>query len=419
MAKPQIFYGWINVAILFTLALFIWGPHYSYGVFFKPLASEFSWSRTEVSAAMTINLMVGGLLGFFAGTLSDRYGAKKVMYGSALFIGAGYLLLTQLGSLWQLYLWFGLIVGIGTSTAYIVPAATVSRWFVAKRGLGLSITLMGMGLAQVLPPPAIATAIGWYGWRSTYLIIAVTLTVLIFTLASFLKNSPEDYGMQPDGVRKAQDFKPSGSKVTLEGFTIKESIRLPAFWLLLLLWLLLALPVFVALVHVVPMATDAGIDPVSAATIISFMGLAGIAGRLVFGYSCDRWGCRAIGTTCFILFTMSMIGLAFARTLPVFYVTAIFFGATYTGADTALVKMVGDFFGRRYVGGLMGLLALGWRIGASSGALIGGLAYDITGRYQSSFAIGASSGVIAAILMFIIFKYKPAAFPGYSQSQNV
>ncbi len=408
LGNSRIFYGWVNVGIFFLIAMVIWGPQYSFGVFFKPLAEDFTWSRAQVSAAMTINLIVGGLLGFIVGKLNDRYGPRKVMSVAALFIGGGYVLLSQTSSLWQFYLWFGLIVGIGTSTAYIVPAATVSRWFITKRGIALSITLMGMGFSQIIVPPIMALAITKFGWSNSYALIGISVMVLVLFLTSFLRKSPEDYRLQPDGIENNTVPTTTGEKEIPEGFSVKQSIHLPAFWILFILWILLALPVFLTLVHVVPLATDVGIDPLAAATVMSFIGLGGIGGRLISGYTCDRWGSKATAIVFLALVTVSMVEMMFARQLISFYIGGAVFGASYNGADTALVKMIGDFFGRRYIGALMGLLALGWRIGAASGPFLGGIIYDITSKYQASFITAALCTIVAIFFIFLAFHYKPS-----------
>ncbi len=405
--RPWIFYGWINVGIFFIMSLVTWGPQYSFGVFFKPLAEEFGWGRGETSGAMTLSLIVGGSVGSLGGWLSDRYGPRKVMSGCGILIGAGYLLLAHLGAAWQLYLWYGLVIGLGMSTAYIVPAATASRWFVARRGLGLGITLMGMSASQILIPPLVALAIGFMGWRNTYTWIGVSVLVVVLFLASFLRKAPEDYGLHPDGKESAPVSAAGSGGAAMEGFTLKQCVRFPAFWLIFGLWILLSLPVFVTLVQVVPLATDVHVGKLEAAVILSVIGISGIGGRFIFGYMSDRWGGRTSAATGMGLVAFAMVAMMFAGSAMSFYVIAVFFGLGYTGGDTALVKLSGDFFGRRYIGAVMGLLGLGWRIGASIGALVGGIIFDLTQKYQVSFAVGAFCATLGLALVFVVFRLKP------------
>ncbi|MDZ4245938.1 MAG: MFS transporter [Dehalococcoidia bacterium] len=409
MPKQRVFYGWVNVALFFLIAQATWGPQYSFGVFFKPLVEEFGWTRAQTSGAMTLNLIVGGFLGFVAGVAADRYGPRKVMWGVGIFIGAGYLMMSRLTTLWQLYLWFGLVAGIGVSAAYIVPASTISRWFVAKRGLGLGIALMGMGFSQILVPPVLANLILNVGWRSTYAIIGGGVLAVVLLLASFLRKSPEDYGLGPDGIERRTEQNTTEKAVAPDGLLLKQAIRLPALWLLCLLWVFIALPGFLTVVHIVPLATDVnpGISARTAALIISVIGLTGLTGRLFFGYASDRWGCKKTVVLCLVLMTVAMVELMFARSLSSFIIAAIVFGAGFNGADTATIKMVGDFFGRRAIGAVMGLTGTGFRIGAASGALIGGAVYDATTSYQASFATAALCSMIAVALVFIIFRHKP------------
>ncbi len=414
--SPGLFYGWINIGLFFVIALITWGPQYSFGVFFKPLAEEFNWSRAETSLAMTLNLIVGGVLGSLGGSLSDRYGPRRVMWASAICIGVGYLVLSRLSGLGQLYLWYGLSVGAGMSVAYIIPAATVSRWFIRKRGFGVGLSLMGLSFSQILVPPVIALMIGAAGWRNTFALIGVATLGMVLVLASFLRKAPEDYGLWPDGSKEAPVTNQQG---IAEGFTLKEAIRLPAFWLAFVLWICLSVPVFLTLVHVVPLATDVGVGPVEAAIVFSFIGAAGIGGRFIFGLICDRWGCKASAVLGMGLVGLAMVAMIFSRAAMGFYVAGTIFGLGYTGADTALVKLSGDFFGRRYIGAIIGLLGLGFRIGASLGAVLGGIIFDLSKKYQASFIAGGLCTAAGIVLIFVIFRYKPVAGPVAGSKEKV
>ncbi|GAH62425.1 unnamed protein product, partial [marine sediment metagenome] len=133
--KPGFFYGYIIVLAAFGIQMVAWGMFNSYGVFFKPLTTEFGWTRAMTSSAVSLAMLVYGLLGIAMGRLTDRFGSRMIMVVCGFFLGLGYLLMSQVNTTWQLYLFYGLMVGIGVSALDVSLLSTVARWFVKKRGM--------------------------------------------------------------------------------------------------------------------------------------------------------------------------------------------------------------------------------------------------------------------------------------------
>ena len=128
--QPKIFYGYIVVAASFLIYMVMWGTYYTFGIFFKPFLVEFGWTRAMTSGAYSLSLILHGLLGIVAGKLTDRFGPRVVVTACGLLLGSGYLLMSQVSAIWQLYLFYGVIIGIGISGGFIPLVSTVARWFV-------------------------------------------------------------------------------------------------------------------------------------------------------------------------------------------------------------------------------------------------------------------------------------------------
>ena len=142
----RLYYGYIIVIAIFITMVFAFGSRQAFGVFFIPVQTEFSWTRAMTSGAFSLCMIMEGLLGIVAGGLTDRFGPRLVMTASGILLGIGYVLMSQISSLWQLYLYYGVIVGVGMSSSYVTLVSTTARWFSPRRSLMTALVLIGMSL---------------------------------------------------------------------------------------------------------------------------------------------------------------------------------------------------------------------------------------------------------------------------------
>lgn len=380
-------YPWVLVATLFLLVFLFWGGYSSFGVFLGPLSKEFGWSRGLVSTALTINLMVGGVLGLGIGTLTDRYGPRALMTGAALALVLGFLLMSWTSHLWQLYLSIGFLAGLGISCAYIVPTATISRWFHKRRGLALGIVLTGIGTAYMVAPPFTASLIESQGWRSAYRVLAVIIGLGAVPLALSLRRPPP---LDEVGTGKTTST------------TVRQALSTSAFWSMFTVWITLGLSLMAVVVHLVPHATDRGIPLTAASTALTVYGVSNIAGRVSFGILIDRVGPKPAYALCVVLQTIGIIGVLGASSLLAFYAMTALFGLGAAGADTVAIKTTPDLFGTASVGAFIGMLSLGWRAGAAAGPAVAGFVFDATGGYLMAFLPMALIGLTAGVLFLRI-----------------
>ena len=183
------------------------GGYVAYGVFIKPLIAEFGWSRATISGAASLAYLVMGTLGILAGSVNDRFGPRVVMLVSGLFFGSGFLLLSTLNAMWQLYVFYGLIVGIGLSSIDVIALTVTARWFVRRRGLATGIVKVGTGMGQLILPLLCGFFILNHGWRHAFVLLGVILFFSIIGTGLLVRRDPGNREPAPDGAGK-QDLLP-------------------------------------------------------------------------------------------------------------------------------------------------------------------------------------------------------------------
>jgi len=155
--RPKVFYGYIIVLVGFCIQVLSWGMFSTFGVFFTSFLAEFGWPRATISGAASLASVVLGFVGIVAGRLGDRIGPRMVMVGCGVFLGSAYLLMSQVNATWQLYLFYGVIAGIGFSGMDVLPLSTVARWFVKRRGMMTGIIKIGSGAGMLRHHPLLRT----------------------------------------------------------------------------------------------------------------------------------------------------------------------------------------------------------------------------------------------------------------------
>ena len=192
--KPRLFYGYIVVIAAFLIVIVTFGVYGAFGVFFNSLITEFGWKRAVTSGALSLSQVIYGLLGIIMGGLNDRVGPRVLVTICGLLVGVGYILMSQVGSLWQLYLFFGLIVGIGMSGTWVPLLSSVARWFVRRRSLMTSIVVGGLGIGTTIGPLVVNQIISAYEWRISYAVIGVACLLVLVLSAQFLRRDPNKMG---------------------------------------------------------------------------------------------------------------------------------------------------------------------------------------------------------------------------------
>ncbi len=397
--EPRFFYGYIIVIAGFFVMVLMNGAFYSFGVFFKPMLEEFGWTRAMTSGAYSLNMILWGLLSIITGRLNDRFGPRIVITACGFIFGIGYLLMSQISTIWQLYLFYGVIMAIGMSGGFAPIASTVTRWFTTRRGLMTGIVISGIGVGTFVIPPLASQLISIYGWRTSYTILGITTLVLLIISAQFLRRDPGQMGQMPYGEDK---LKPKGSVSETGGFSLKEAINTRRFWVLCAVYFCYGFIVHTIMVHIVSHATDLGITPFVASGILAVIGGISITGRIGMGSVADKIGNKRSLLINFFLLAIALLWLLAVRQLSAFYLFAAVFGFPYGGLAIFNSLMTAEIFGLKAHGAIMGLVVFVYTTGSAIGPILAGYIFDITGSYNSAFIVTAALGVAGFIVASLL-----------------
>jgi len=401
--KDKIFYGWIVTGAFLAIGTMLWGVRLSYGIFFKSIEAEFNLSRAATSSIFSVHLALGVVFALLGGWALDRFGPKIVILVMGLLTALSLLLTSQTDSFWQLFLTYSLLLSLGSSATYAVITSTISRWFDKKRGLALGIATAGVGLGTVVMAPLSTFLISHLDWRTAFLVLGIISLVIVVPLSWLLKREPREIGALPDGVKSESIKSPKVNReqiVQAPSLSLVETLRTRSFWLILFIFLCIALTFFIITTHLVPHATDIGISAEDAAVVLSLQGIMLVIGRIVLGIISDKLGRKKTAIVCTLLEVAAMTWLIWANNLWGFYLFAIVFGFAYGGTGPAITSIAGDAFGLRHIGTIIGMLEIGFGIGATIGPAIGGFIFDVTQNYTMAFLLGAGIMLLATILIF-------------------
>ncbi|MFC1911615.1 MFS transporter [Chloroflexota bacterium] len=393
--QPRIFYGYIVVAASFLVIAMMWGAAYCFGVFFEPLLAEFGWTRATTSGAYALCMIFTGVLSLVAGRLTDKIGPRLVITGCGLFLGTGYILMSQINAVWQLYLFYGVIVGIGMGGSFVPTATTVMRWFVKRRGVMAGVTASGVGMGTLIMPPIANWLISAYGWRISYIVVGSVAIVLITLVAQLLKRDPSQIGCVPYGESELEENR----YVQSTGFSLQQALHTRLFWMFSIALVCFGLNLGTVMVHIVSHAIRLGLSAASATGILSVIGGISIGGRVIMGSASDRIGNRITLLISFGLISVALFWLLAARELWMFYMFAVLFGFGYGGMAALGTPVVAELFGLSSLGAIMGVTMICVEGAGAVGPVVAGHIFDITGSYNLAFTIYAVANLIGLVLV--------------------
>jgi MFS family permease len=375
--------------------LLMHGTRLSFGIFFKPLLTEFGWTRATTAGAFSVSWIFQAISSVVMGNLNDKMGPRVVVTISGILFGLGYVLMSQITDVWQLYLFYGFLTGMGASGIVIALLSTIVRWFAKRRTLITSIIASGGEIGAVLIPLVAVRLIAAYDWRISYVVIGGSVLIIIVLLAQFLKRDPSQ-------IKQTSD---RGDKVDIEQnvkeFHMKEAVYSGQFWVAFSLQFINGFLLSIMVLHIVPHATDIGISPINAANILAIMGGVGIVGKIGVGIAGDKFGIRQTYMILFILLAASYFWLLAVEDLQIFYLFAIVFGLARQ-AGVLGSPLIAELFGLKAHGLLYGVMNLALSIGSAISAWMAGYIFDVTDSYMIVFLICGTLGIVAAILSSLL-----------------
>lgn len=424
-SRPRIFFGWWIVAGSWLIYLVIEGLFYTATVFLKPLAQEFGWSRAQVSGAFSVGLLIAGLSAPLWGRIADRRGARLALVPGVLVSGVLFILLSQTQSLFSLYTLY-ILLCVGAGGISVIPLTVLlSNWFVEKRGRATGIAFTGLGFGTLILTPVAGYLTETLGWRYAYIASGLLVLVPLTPIVLLMKNKPEELGLLPDGAKSsrsaagtegtvAQAGYPAavGSSVGQEalaessgdGLSLREGVRIPAFWITSVSWFLLAIPESAIWLHQVPFMTDLGLSTQSASFFAGFAGGMSIVGGIAFGFLAERYSIRYVFLACYLVLAMAILTLLASNRADVafLYLYVPLFGIALGGSYTVYPLLVADLFGIRALGAIFGLLGIAYMIGAALGPTVAGYLFDLSGSYEIVFILSLALTLIGSALILLV-----------------
>ena len=380
------------------------GARYCFGIFVQPLTVENGWSRSVVSLAASINLVVYALGGIGSGKLLDRIAPRWIATTGALVGALGFFLCTNVRSPLGLYFAYGLLCGLGSSwTGSITLNTSVGKWFNRKRGFAIGIASMGISFGTITLTSTTAFILEHFRWEAGFAFIGATMLTAGLAISQVLlrRTIPEAYGLVPDGDALAIEHLQALAIDTVPECAPIRARQVwgdPRFWTIALCHGTAVMTSLSAYVHQVPYAIENGIDRVAAAASLTAIGFAGLMGQLFFGWVSDRIGDPKYSAALGYLFMAAGMGILLtARSVEVLLAYALVFGFGFGCLGPLLPILTADRFGRRHMGSVYGVLnvfVVG--IGGSLGPIYGGLIYDHMGSYRYAWGINIALLVLMA-----------------------
>lgn len=379
------FLGWRVVGAAFAVMFFAYGLQFSFGVIATGMGEELGWSRAQTALPYSLYVFLYSALSAVTGHATDRFGPRAVIGAGALLIGVGWGGSALVNQPWHLTLSLGLVAAIGMSVAWVPCNATVARWFTRRRGTAVALASTGASLGNFLGPALTAVMMQAWGWRVALATLAIVSALAILVASRFMLRDPESFGQWPDGdeVSPAPHLLGAGLRVG----DLWGDLR---FQLVILIYFFTWLAIFVPFMHAPSHARDLGLGDFVGASLLSAIGIGGMAGRLFTGSISDRFGRAPTLLAICLLQAVSFLLFASLRETSGLWLAALVFGVSYGGGVVLLPALCGDLFGRAHVASVVGVIFAVAGAPAAFGPWFAGWLYDLSGHYQGAFLFSAA-----------------------------
>ena len=404
---PKVFYGWWIVGACFLITLYTGGVvFFGFTAVFEPLVSEFGWSYAQISLAASLRGFEMGLLAPLVGLVVDRWKPRRLIFGGAIFIGIGLMLLSLINSLGMFYGAF-ILVAIGMSAlSSTVLLTAVVNWFRGKVAIATGIVVSGYAVGGVLVP-VVTVLIDKYEWRMAMIILGLYTWVIALPLSLLVRHKPEQYGYLPDGDVSSPvvvDGSLTSARSTEVDIPTREAGTRSVFWRIALASMCHMLITSAVVTHVMPYLTSIGISRSASSLAAGALTLASIGGRLGFGWLGDRLDKRGVAALGFALMSLGLLSFGYLGSgwtwllLPFL----ILFSTGWGGSVTMRATLLREYFGRSRFGKFYGFVTGVAMLGSIVGAPLAGWVFDTWGTYQWIWFAFAGLGVIAVTLITTI-----------------
>ncbi|RTL52853.1 MAG: MFS transporter [Bradyrhizobiaceae bacterium] len=416
LARRNIHYGWAVVVVTFLTALVSAASVGAPGVFIVPLQKEFGWSAAEISAAVSIRLLLFGLMAPFAAALMNRYGVRNVVVSALTIIVGGLVLSLFMTQVWQLVLLWGFVVGFGTGmTALVLGATVATRWFVGRRGLVVGILTASTATGQLLFLPVLAELTEHYGWRTAMLALCATMVVAAIGIVLVMRDRPSDMALRPYGDEGTQPIAPpapNNAPIMSAAFAaLKDAAGYRTFWVLFGTFFVCGASTNGLIqTHFISLCADFSLPATGAATLLAAMGVFDFIGTILSGWLSDRYDNRWLLFWYYALRGLSLLFLPFTDfTFYGLSLFALFYGLDWVATVPPTVRLTAATFGAERASLYFGWIFAGHQLGAASIALAAGLSRTYLMSYLPAFFVAGALCVIAGLAALSIRRDKKLA----------
>lgn len=399
-------YGWqIVVAAVVGSAL---SPatliNVPFSLFVTELQGAFGWSRSQITAALSIFLCLLVVSLPIAGRLVDRVGARRMAIPSIFLYGTALASISLIGpSLTGFYLLYGVMAVVGAGAQSLTFIRVICAWFDRRRGLVIGICMAGFGLGYVVVPVITQALISWGGWRFAYVGLgALAIVGSLPIVALLLRDSPHEVGLDIDGQESRLQANPRNDAV---GIPLAQAAKTSDLWLLAATFLLMSFALNSVQSQIVPLLTDRGMSVATAALMLSAIGVGSFPGRLVVGFTIDRVFAPFVAFVCYSAAAIAILWLMDGRATVGVFLCAVAAGVALGAENDVLGYLVGRYFGLRWFGQIYGALLSVYLVGAALGAYISARIYAATGSYDLALKVDAAAIIFSCGLLLLLRRY--------------
>ena len=433
--REQYHYAWLVVGMGTMLRVTANFVSQAFAVILVVLQTDFAWGVTAIVLAQVFRSVASALFSPVSGWVGDRYGARRSLFVGATLYVVGMLLLSSVSQLWQLYIYYSLLLGLAQALFTVNIPTTVAAWFKRKLGVAVGMQQSFGGMGASVTAPALALLVGLTGWQVGFWIIAGVGGAILFGLLLSFHSDPADRGMKPLGATEGE---PAPAAVNAESAKLRSKVflkharRTRAFWNLPLIHFLGCAGHAIVIWHVVFFATEQGLSLGAAAWIVTIYTMTSVSSRLFIPILADRFGAKATMILPYTLQGVTVIMLFWAQSAWEFYLFAALFGIGFGGEMSAFLIANRQYYGMGPVRSIFGFQHLGSGFGMAAGGLVGGVIYDFRrgeapmrflgvidvggGSYDLAWAISIAASLAGVVFILLLESSARVLIPNWEES---
>jgi MFS family permease len=408
ISKANFHYAWVIVAVLAMVQVVALSINFAGGVLVQPLADadgQFGFSLTSIGFAFALYFLTAAILAPVAGWMGDRFGARKMLIAGAAWYFIVLVAVAYMHTSWQLMITFGVMRGAVQSIFMVPLMAAVAGWFRRSLGLGTGILWAASGIGPFVMAPLLGNMVVNIGWEATFLAIALFAGIVLFSLAIFFRDRPQDLNMKPYGMR---DNEPMPARMASNIEQLRAKVfnshvrRTKAFWNLPAIHGLGCAGHGIVMVFSVPLAVERGLGLTDAAWILGIISLVSISSRLLTPILAERHGTKKVMATCLAIQGLAVIYLFFAQSAMDFYIFAAIFGIGFGGEWTGYLVINRQYYGTGPMSRIYGWQMSGALMGHAFVSFVAGIMLDLTGTYNSIIALSLVASLGGALVTILL-----------------